>query len=56
MILGVTLIRTASNTFLPAKSIAAVCSQGDFIDRGERVQVVQITGKTVTVRACGENQ
>ena len=33
-----------------------VCSQGDFIDRGERVQVVQITGKTVTVRACGENQ
>lgn len=33
-----------------------VCSQGDFIDRGERVQVVQITGKTVTVKACGENQ
>lgn len=33
-----------------------VCSQGDFIDRGERVQVVQITGKTVTVRACGENR
>ncbi len=33
-----------------------VCSQGDFIGRGERVQVVQITGKTVTVRACGENQ
>lgn len=28
-----------------------VCSAGDFIDRGERVQVVQIAGKTVTVKA-----
>lgn len=27
-----------------------VCSSGDFIDRGVDVQVVQITGKTVTVR------
>lgn len=27
-----------------------VCSQGDFIDRGEKVQVVQITGKIVTVK------
>lgn len=33
-----------------------VCSQGDFIDRGEYVQVVQITGKTVTVRPCGEKR
>lgn len=31
-----------------------VCSQGDFIDRGEKVQVVQITGKTVTVKAYTE--
>lgn len=31
-----------------------VCSQGDFIDRGEKVQVVQIAGKTVTVRAYTE--
>lgn len=29
-----------------------VCSQGDFIDRGERVQVVQIVGKTVVVKLC----
>lgn len=27
-----------------------VCSSGDFIDRGAEVQVVQITGKTVTVK------
>ena len=27
-----------------------VCSQGDFIDRGEKVQVVQIMGKTVVVK------
>lgn len=31
-----------------------VCSQGDFIDRGEKVQVVQIAGKTVTVKAYTE--
>ncbi len=31
-----------------------VCSQGDFIDRGEKVQVIQITGKVVTVKACTE--
>ncbi|MGN0133577.1 MAG: NfeD family protein [Anaerotignum sp.] len=31
-----------------------VCSQGDFIDRGEKVQVVQITGKTVTVKTYTE--
>lgn len=31
-----------------------VCSQGDFIDRGEKVQVVQIAGKTVTVRIYTE--
>lgn len=31
-----------------------VCSQGDFIDRGEKVQVVQISGKTVTVRVYTE--
>ena len=29
-----------------------VCSQGDFIDRDEKVQVVQITGKTVIVKVC----
>ena len=29
-----------------------VCSQGDFIDRGERVQIIQITGKTVVVKRC----
>lgn len=27
-----------------------VCSTGDFVDRGVKVQVVQITGKTVTVK------
>ena len=27
-----------------------VCSTGDFIDRGVEVQVIQITGKTVTVK------
>lgn len=27
-----------------------VCSQGDFIDRGETVQIIQITGKTVVVK------
>ncbi len=31
-----------------------VCSTGDFIDRGTRVQVVQITGKTVTVKVYTE--
>jgi membrane-bound serine protease (ClpP class) len=30
-----------------------VCSAGDFIDRGTSVQVVQIVGKTVTVKVCG---
>lgn len=29
-----------------------VCSQGDFIDRGETVQIIQITGKTVVVKPC----
>lgn len=29
-----------------------VCSMGDFVDRGVRVQVVQIVGKTVTVKIC----
>lgn len=28
-----------------------VCSTGDFIDRGIKVQVVQISGKTVTVKS-----
>ena len=31
-----------------------VCSQGDFIDRGEKVQVVQIMGKTVVVKVYEE--
>lgn len=31
-----------------------VCSEGDFIDRGTKVQVVQITGKIVTVKAYTE--
>ncbi len=31
-----------------------VCSTGEFIDRGTRVQVVQITGKTVTVKVFAE--
>ena len=31
-----------------------VCSTGDFIDRNVSVQVVQITGKTVTVRVDTE--
>ena len=31
-----------------------VCSQGDFIERGEKVQVIQITGKTVTVKTYTE--
>ena len=31
-----------------------VCSQGDFIDRDVKVQVVQITGKTVTVKTYME--
>ena len=31
-----------------------VCSQGDFIDRDVRVQVVQIMGKTVVVKVCRE--
>ena len=29
-----------------------VCSIGDFIDRGKRVRVTQIQGKTVTVAEC----
>ena len=29
-----------------------VCSTGEFIDRGVEVQVVQISGKTVTVKVC----
>lgn len=29
-----------------------VCSNGDFIDRGKRVRVTQIQGKTVTVAEC----
>ena len=29
-----------------------VCSQGDFIDRGKTVQIIQITGKTVVVKRC----
>ena len=31
-----------------------VCSTGDFIDRNVKVQVVQITGKTVTVKIYTE--
>ncbi len=31
-----------------------VCSTGDFVDRGVKVQVVQITGKTVTVKVYEE--
>lgn len=31
-----------------------VCSSGDFIDRGKRVRVIQISGKTVTVVECEE--
>lgn len=31
-----------------------VCSQGDFIDRGVQVQVVQIMGKTVIVKVYQE--
>ena len=34
--------------------IVDVCSTGDFIDRGRKVQVVQITGKTVTVKIYTE--
>lgn len=29
-----------------------VCSLGDFIDRGKTVKVIQVTGKTVTVKEC----
>ena len=29
-----------------------VCSTGEFIDRGTQVQVIQIVGKTVTVKVC----
>ena len=29
-----------------------VCSNGDFIDRGKRVRVTHIQGKTVTVAEC----
>ena len=31
-----------------------VCSTGDFVDRGVKVQVIQITGKTVTVKIYTE--
>ena len=31
-----------------------VCSTGDFVDRAVKVQVVQITGKTVTVKVYEE--
>ena len=34
--------------------VVDVCSTGDFIDRGTKVQVVQITGKTVTVKVYTE--
>ena len=34
--------------------IVDVCSTGDFIDRNVKVQVVQITGKTVTVKVYTE--
>lgn len=34
--------------------IVDVCSTGDFVDRGTKVQVVQITGKTVTVKVYTE--
>ena len=34
--------------------VVDVCSTGDFIDRDVRVQVVQITGKTVTVKVYTE--
>ncbi len=33
-----------------------VCSQGDFIDRGEAVQIIQITGKTVVVKRCEKQE
>lgn len=29
-----------------------VCSSGDFIDRGKKVKVIKISGKTVTVSEC----
>ena len=29
-----------------------VCSTGEFIDRGIQIQVIQIVGKTVTVKVC----
>lgn len=34
--------------------VVDVCSTGDFIDRDIRVQVVQVTGKTVTVKVYTE--
>lgn len=34
--------------------VVDVCSQGDFIDRDVKVQVVQIMGKTVVVKVCRE--
>ncbi len=33
-----------------------VRSQGDFMDRGERIQVVQIVGKTVIVKRCEKKE
>ena len=33
-----------------------VCSTGAFIDRGTKVQVVQIAGKTVTVKVIAEQE
>ena len=34
--------------------IVDVCSTGDFIDRNVKIQVIQITGKTVTVKVYAE--
>lgn len=34
--------------------VVDVCSTGDFIDRGAKVQIVQIAGKTVTVKVYAE--
>lgn len=31
-----------------------VCSLGDFIDKNKKIKVVQISGKTVTVKECEE--
>ena len=34
--------------------VVDVCSTGDFIDKDIKIQVVQITGKTVTVKVYTE--